>query len=457
MASCDLAVIGAGPAGMAAATLAAEHGLDVVVYDENPAPGGQIYRAIETVSLARNSDLAFLGESYRAGAALARAFRASPARFMPGTTVWLVQKDRAIGILRDGKAAMVQANRIIIATGALERPVPVPGWTLPGVMTVGAAQGLLKSAAMAPSSPVVLAGKGPLLFQLAAQYVAAGVAIAAILETGARPIAALPHVWPAWRSGTIGKGLALLRAIRQGGVNIIRNVVALEAEGRGRLEAVAYRTVRGTGRIATPLLLLHEGVIANAQLTKAIPLAHEWNERQQCWQPMLDADGNSDVEGIAVAGDAGGIGGAEAAAHSGRLVALAALKALGKIGRIAHEALAETERTAWQRHLAARPFLDALYPPPDAAAQLADGTLVCRCEEVTAGQIREAVSLGCAGPNQAKSFTRAGMGPCQGRMCGLTVAALIARETGQSMSEVGHYRIRPPIKPLTVGELAALE
>ncbi|MSP89754.1 MAG: FAD-binding protein [Alphaproteobacteria bacterium] len=455
----DLAVIGAGPAGMAAATLAAEHGLDVVVYDDNAEPGGQIYRAVETVARDRAKDFAFLGESYRAGAELTRAFRASRARYEPGTTVWLVQKDRTIGISRDGKARMVAAKRILIATGALERPVPIPGWTLPGVMSVGAAQSVLKSAALAPKQPVVLAGKGPLLFLVAAQYVAAGVKIAAILETGARKWDALPHLWQAWsKTNYIGKGLELIRAIERAGVTVVRNAVSdLKAIGRERVEAVTFSADGSPGRIETALLLLHEGVISNVQLTMAIPVKHAWNATQRCWQPVLDARGNTDVDGIAVAGDSGGIAGAEAAAHMGRIAALDALRAFGRIDGPTFAAMIVVEEVAQKRLLAARPFLDALYPPPDTAAAIADDTIVCRCEEVTAGDIRKAVDLGCTGPNQTKSFTRAGMGPCQGRMCGLTVAEIIAAKLNRPMEEIGYYRIRPPIKPLTVGELAALE
>ncbi|MBM3601532.1 MAG: FAD-binding protein [Alphaproteobacteria bacterium] len=454
----DLAIIGAGPAGMAAAALAAGHGLDVVVYDENQAPGGQIYRGFEAVAADRAADLDFLGDSYRAGLAIAHAFRASRARYQPSTSVWLIQKDRTIGISHAGRARMVEARRILIATGAMERPVPIPGWTLPGVMTVGAAQTALKAAGLVPRGPVVLGGKGPLLYQLAAQYLGAGVTIAAILETGARPLAALPHLVQAWwRTDYLEKGLALLRQIKNAGVTIIKNVSGLRAIGDGKLDAVEYRCGGTVQRIAAPLLLLHEGVIANVQLTMAIPAAHRWDEAQRCWHPVVDEYGDTDLEGIAVAGDGAGIGGAEAAASMGRLAALAAVHALGKISDGEFREIGYDLQRERRRYLAGRPFLDALYPPPAVAAALADDTLVCRCEEVSAGEIRRAVALGCTGPNQTKSFTRAGMGPCQGRMCGLTVAEVIADRLDRPMAEVGYYRIRPPIKPLTVGELAGLE
>jgi NADPH-dependent 2,4-dienoyl-CoA reductase/sulfur reductase-like enzyme len=454
----DLAVIGAGPAGMAAATVAADLGLDVTVFDENPAPGGQIYRGIEAVATKRASDLAMLGPAYEVGKTIVGAFRASKAKHQPNTSVWLVQKDRQLGIASGGRASMVQARRILIASGAQERPVPIPGWTLPGVMLAGAAQGLLKSAGMVPSGPVVLSGNGPLLYQLGAQLVAAGAKVTALLETEARYGAALQHLPGAIASGGyLAKGLGLISAIRKAGVPIRRNVTGLKAIGKSRVEAVEFAANGRAWRLDCEVLCLHQGVVSNAQLTLAIPAKHEWNEAQRCWRPVTDAWGNTDLEGIAVAGDCGGIGGAEAAAHAGRIAAYEAARALGKIDAPQRDTRASGDRSAWKRHLRIRPFLDALYPPSRAIAVPADEVTLCRCEEVTAGEVRAAVRQGGTGPNQVKSFTRTGMGPCQGRMCALTVSEVIADQLGKSMAEVGTYRVRFPIKPLTVGELATLE
>ena len=458
MSAIDLAVIGAGPAGLAAATTAAELGLAVTVFDENLAPGGQIYRGIESVATKRAADLDVLGPAYRAGAEIVRAFRASKAQYEPETSVWLVQKDLQLGLASRGKGRMVQAKRILIAAGAQERPVPIPGWTLPGVMLAGAAQGLLKSAGMVPDGPVVLAGNGPLLYQLGAQLVAAGAKVAALLETEARYGAALPRLLHALGSaGTLGKGLGLIRAIKAAGVPIRRNVAGLKAVGKDRVEAVEFTQGGRTERLACAVLCLHQGVVANVQLTMAIPTKHEWNEAQQCWRPVIDVWGNTDVEGIAVAGDCAGIGGAEAAVHAGRIAAYEAAYALGKMDMRTRETQAGPDCLAWAKHMRIRPFLDALYPPSRALQVPADDVTICRCEEVTAGQVRDAVRQGGTGPNQVKSFTRTGMGPCQGRMCALTVSAVIAAELGKSVAEVGTYRVRFPIKPLTVGELATLE
>ena len=182
----DLVVVGGGPAGLAAAATAAGHGLDTVLMDEQPSPGGQIYRNVEANADAAPETAGILGGDYSAGLRLVEAFRESSARFEPLTSVWQVEPDGTVGTLHDGRAALVRARRVIVAAGAMERPMPIPGWTLPGVMTAGAAQTLLKGAGLVPDGPAVLAGNGPLLYLVAWQLVSAGVEVRAILDTTPR-------------------------------------------------------------------------------------------------------------------------------------------------------------------------------------------------------------------------------------------------------------------------------
>ena len=448
----DLAIVGAGPAGMAAATLAAELGLDTLVLDEQDAPGGQIYRAVE-----RSAPQSPLGADYLAGAGLAAALRSSRATYRPGTTVWHIDPDGALSILADGRGETVTARRLLLATGAYERPVPIPGWTLPGAMTVGAAQILLKTADLVPDGKIVLAGQGPLLFLTAAQMLRAGAPPAAILETAPHRNyhAAARRLGSALSGGrAVLKGLGLIAELRRAGIPIRRQVAGLRAIGRDRVEGVAW----DGGELPADHLLLHEGVIPNIQISLALGLAHDWDEAQWCWRPSLDQWGNSSVATIAVAGDGGGIAGAEAAALSGRLAALAAAAMLEKIDAAERDRRAAPIHRALARERAVRPFLDALYrPAPAMLTPPGDDITVCRCEEVTAGAIRRAARLGAQGPNQAKAFTRCGMGPCQGRLCGPLVAALIAETHGLPVAEIGVYRPRAPYKPVTVGALAGLD
>ena len=455
----DVAIVGAGPAGLGCAIEAARRGLSAVVIDEQEEPGGQIYRAVERVAATRPQDLDVLGADYAHGAGLARTFRASGAAYVPGATVWHLARDRSMVVSAGGQSRAIRAGFVVVAAGAMERAVPIPGWTLPGVMTAGAAQILLKSSGMIPDGPTVIAGSGPLLFLVASQLVATGATVAAVLETtpAANYLAAVRHLPQALlAAGYLAKGLRSIAALRRAGVPILRGVRGLQALGETKLTGVRFERRGREHTIDAPLLLLHEGVVANVQLTRMIECRHAWDDRQRCWRPVTDAWGHTDAEGIAVAGDCGGIAGARMAEIGGRLVALEAARVLGRLSKEARAQAAVPIRAEARRHVAIRPFLDVLYRPKDDVLVPADATLVCRCEEVTAGDIRQAVAIGCPGPNQVKSFLRCGMGPCQGRICGLVVSEVIAAARGVSMEEVGAYRVRPPLKPVPLSELAAL-
>jgi NADPH-dependent 2,4-dienoyl-CoA reductase/sulfur reductase-like enzyme len=445
----DLAIIGAGPAGLAAAAFGAELGLDTLLIDEQDGPGGQIYRAVD-----RAPDSSPLGADYLKGRTLAAALRASGARYRPATTVWHIDSDGTLSLAAGGISETVTARRILLATGAIERPVPIPGWTLPGVMTVGAAQILLKTADLVPEGRAVLAGQGPLLYLAAMQLARAGAPPLALLETTAHAnyhaaVRRLARLWPGRH--VLGKGLGLLLAVRRAGIPVRRGVRALRAFGRRRVEGVAWEG----GEIAADHLFLHEGVIPNIQISLALQLAHHWDEAPLCWRPVVDEWGRTSLPNIAIAGDGGGIAGTEAAALSGRLAALDAAAALGHIDVSERDRRARPIRAALAREQAIRPFLEALYRPSRSVLVPAeDDTIACRCEEVSVGQIRRAVRLGAPGPNQLKAFTRCGMGPCQGRICGPIVSAVIADSRGLPIAEVGTYRPRAPYKPITVGAIA---
>ena len=229
--SYQLVVIGAGPGGLCAATTAASLGMDVAVFDEQPSPGGQIYRAIAKAPADR---LALLGADYQHGADLVAAFDASGAQYLPQTTVWSLNSRRQIGVLRQEQASIIQAESVIVASGAMERPVPFPGWTLPGVMNAGAAQILLKTAGVVPANGTVIAGMGPLPLLVAWQYLRAGVTVKAVLELspGINFYRAAPHLPGALGAGDyISRGLKYTLDLNKGGVPIYYGVSGLKAKG----------------------------------------------------------------------------------------------------------------------------------------------------------------------------------------------------------------------------------
>jgi thioredoxin reductase len=453
----DLVIVGAGPAGLAAAVKARGLGLDVVVLDEQPAPSGQVWRALEAQA-TRNE--AWLPRDARVEALIAD-FRSCAADYRPNRKVWQVEPGFTVFASANGRTDRIEAQAVLLATGAQERPAPFPGWTLPGVMTVGAAQILLKSSGQIPDEPVFIAGSGPLLLLYASQLLAAGGRIAGVLDTTPpsnrfSAMAALPEALR--NAPEIMRGLGWIRRLKRAKVPILKGVSQLEAHGREAVEAIRYRTGAGEERTAPArLLLVHEGVVPSIHMSLALGCLHSWSDRQLCFVPQLDGYGQSSVPGLFIAGDGAAIGGVAAACLKGELAAVGAALRLGHASAEAVEREASVLRRKLGRALATRRMLDMLYRPRVEVLTPSDDTIVCRCEEITARQVRAAARVGIGGVNQVKTFTRCGMGPCQGRQCGYTVSALVAEATGKPMDDIGFYRIRPPLKPLTLGELASIE
>jgi thioredoxin reductase/bacterioferritin-associated ferredoxin len=456
--SYDLIIIGAGPAGMAAALEATGHGLRVLVLGEQKLPGGQMYRSLEQTSKGMQK---LLGSSYYNGRALLGEFRQCPAEYIPGAAVWQVEQDGSLCYLADGEARQVTAKRILIASGARERPVPIPGWTLPGVMAATASDVLLKSHSIVPFSNIVLAGNGPLLFLTADRLIQAGADLKAVLDT--TPPGNLKKALPCLPKALLGaqyllKGLAFKWRLKQNSIPVLGDISNLEAVGSDSLQAVRFSSGGAAKEIQADTLLLHNGVVPDTQITASLQCELGWDEIQRYWRPVLDDWGNTSLDRVAVAGDAAGISGGAAAALAGRIAALHAAYVLGKLTRQERNRKAVPLRRRLILERSVRPFLDRLFSP---AAQLLvpqnDQTIVCRCEEISAGQIRQALKLGALGPNQLKTQTRAGMGPCQGRMCGLVISEMIAAHHGIEVKEVGYLRVRPPLKPITLDQLASVE
>jgi NADPH-dependent 2,4-dienoyl-CoA reductase/sulfur reductase-like enzyme len=443
-ARCDYVIVGAGPAGLAAAVRARSYGLAVIVLDEQALPGGQIYRAIERAGRDRFS---ILGKDYRHGQTLVERFRQSSADYLPAATVWHISPDRRIYYLEDNKARTISAKYLLIASGAQERPVPIPGWTLPGVMGAGAIDVLFKSSALMPDGRVVMAGSGPLLYLVAGHLLDCNVRLEAILDTGTFKDAVRAARWlpGALRAPDyLLKGLAMLRRIRKSGVPHRRGISALRAGGNHHVARVFFNHGRTQHRIETDFLILHDGVVPNNQITRLLGCDHRWNPIQRYWQPKLDHWGNTSIQGIAVAGDTGGIYGARSAELAGNLAAIDTAFRLNLISRRERDDTATPIRRKLRRERAVRPLLEAMYTPnPEFYVPRDDDTLVCRCEEVTAGQIRDAAAHGGMGPNQVKAKIRCGMGPCQGRMCALTTAEVIGMNPAHDCLRCHHNRCRP--------------
>ena len=450
----DLAIIGAGPAGMAAAVEASKNNLKVLVLDDQPAVGGQVYRQIDK-NYHNSDELSYLGEDYWLGKKLVDNFWHSSAELLSESRVWQITRDKLIFFSRKGLAHQVQADFILISTGAMERPMPIPGWTLPGVMSVGGAQTLLKSNNSGVDG-AVFAGSGPLFYLTIWQYLTAGFKIGAVIDTAPARLS-LQHYLLAipalLQLNLLLKGLRWKSYIRKK-TKYFSKVKNVSISGQIASESISFIDRYGKNKkICASHIFLHQGVVPNVNLTMATGLKHYWCPRQLCWHPETNIYGESSLQGIFVAGDGSGIAGASAAILSGQM----AVKGIVQRNRRPTIFTSFLSKFKRYRHAAARPFLDDLYrPPKDWCVPFNDETIVCRCEALKKTEVASAISQGVAGPNQLKSFCRAGMGRCQGRMCGLTIQQMIADHNNLPEKDVGYFRLRPPIRPLTVGELASL-
>lgn len=452
-----VAIVGAGPAGLAAAEQLVAAGLRPVLIDEQPQVGGQIHR--------RPPSPLMQAPGIPPGSATSRALSllqrwdslGKAVDHRADTLVWHIE-DRTLHLLAGGRRpSALPFDALILAAGATDRVLPFPGWTLPGVFTLGAAQVMLKAQAALLGPRIVFAGTGPLLILVAAEYVRTGAPVQAVLDVApagtalraARLLAACP--------GRTAHAARLLTRLALAGVAVHRGVTLLGAEpggcGDGRVVGLHWRRAGRDHLTPCDAIAFGHGLRSETQLADLAGCAFGWDPIDAAWVPLCDEHGRSSVAGVYLAGDGAAIRGADAAALAGVCAAQAALADLGvrcASSPVTQETLRGHER--WRRAMHAMSPL-----PPDWAARTPDDVVVCRCEEITAGELRSCVrDTGARDLNRLKALTRLGMGRCQGRMCGAAAARLLAQATGARLSEVGRLRGQPPVKPVPVVALASV-
>lgn len=441
-------VIGAGPAGIRAAVTLAAAGLAPIVVDEAPASGGQIYRRAP----------AGFTRPYRAlyGFEGAKARRVHAAfddiarriDYRPDTLVWDL-KPREMHCLSGARTRVVAYRDLIIATGARDRIIPFPGWTLPGIYTLGGAQIALKHQGCAIGRRIVFMGTGPLLYLVAHQYAKAGGGVVAVLDT--TPFAAQHRAMTGlFRGGrTFAKGLWYVAGLRARGIAIANGIRPVAAEATdGAVSTLLWRTAAGMQRrLACDAVAFGFGLSSETQLADLAEVPFAYDAVQQQFLPERDLCGRTPVRGVYLAGDGCGIAGADAAELAGERAALALLEDRGHA--VSRSRIGEIER-ALRRIAGFRVALEQAFPfPSDMAAGMPDATIVCRCEGVTAGELRAtAQALEAHEINRAKAFSRCGMGRCQGRVCGPAAAAVLAATLDLPPERIGRLRGQPPVKPI---------
>lgn len=448
----QVVIVGAGPTGIRAAERFVKAGLRPVVIDEGDQCGGQIYRQPPAVLRRPVSDL-YGFEASRA-AAIHQTFERLRVHidYRPRSALWHVE-GRTLHVLQEGVPVRLMFDALILATGATERVMPFAGWTLPGVFTLGAAQIALKAQATLLGPRIILSGTGPLLYLVAWQYQKSGAQIVAVLDeaTSTTRWHALPKLLS--RPAVVLKGAWMVAALRLAGVPVHQGARLIRAHGEAAnegLQALTWRDARGqVHTTACDAMAFGHGLRSENQAADLAGCAFEFDPFDQAWQPSADDQGRTSVAGVYVAGDGARVRGADAAELAGTLAACSALQDLSP--HAVNNEIADLQKSL-RAHDTFREGLCQLSEPPSTwAREVPDELIICRCEEITAGSLRQCVmDTGACEMNRLKALTRLGMGRCQGRMCGPAAARLLADAADVPLHEVGRLRSQPPIKPVPI-------
>ncbi|WP_316767782.1 FAD-dependent oxidoreductase [Streptomyces sasae] len=452
-----IAVIGAGPAGLAATLAAARHGLRVTLIDAAPEAGGQFYRQPAAgLGARRPQALHHQWRSWqRLREGLDRHIATGHVHHLRDHHVWFVERrpegftvHALLGPEQERPVEVRAAAGVLLATGGYEKVLPFPGWTLPGVVTAGGAQAMLKGGLVLPGRTAVVAGTGPLLLPVAAGLAAAGARVAALVESADPRSFVRRSPALAARPAKLAEGAGYAARLVRHRVHTLVHHTVVEAHGDQRLEAVTVAALDAEGRVRPrtrrridcDTLAVGHGMLPHTDLALGLGC------RVDGVAVHVDDEQRTDVPGVWAAGEATGIGGAVLALAEGHIAGRSAAARLSG---------AAPDPNGWAGAAGARAELrrffatldEAYAPPAHWAEQVTDDTVVCRCEEVTGGTIRRAVTeLGAADVRTVKLLTRAGMGWCQGRVCGPAVAGLAGcPETAAR---------RPFARPVPLGVLA---
>ena len=424
----DVAVVGGGPAGIAAAVAARGAGASVALIDEYTAPGGQIWRRRFDAP-----DTRFLPAEARRRIA---DFDASGATLLAGRSVWGVPEPGVL-LLTGGSPARVRAGAVVLATGAYDRPVAFPGWTLPGAMTAGGAQALSKGQGVLPGKRVLLAGAGPFLLPVAAQLAAGGAKVVAVAEATRRRdwLAAAPRM--AAYPGRLVDYARYRGSVRR----IAWGHVIVRAEGDGRVQSA---TIAKAGPDWAPTgserTFEVDAVCTAYGFTPSVELARALGCDLHDAGVAHDGDMRTSVDSVFVAGEVSGVGGSDLALVEGEIAGLAAAG-----GAVPDPLRARRAKLAGF----ARILADLFDPRPGLLGLATPTTVLCRCEDVTAGAVDDAVAEGATTMAALKIVTRCGQGPCQGRICERLVC--------ERLPEPERFSARAPIRPIPLGVLMEVE
>ncbi|MEX1325841.1 MAG: FAD-dependent oxidoreductase [Desulfobacterales bacterium] len=465
MRSADVIVVGGGPAGVSAATEAAKNKLSVVLIDENTSLGGKVFRPEEAGAESDNADPL----AARLRNRLFKSFEsvADGIRVCLGSEVWNIEGSKTVYVYsdrdRETSQKVFQGKRLIIAPGAIERVMPFEGWTTPGVFTVGGLNALVKKKVV-PGKRILIAGSGPLPLALINNLLQAKVKIVGIVvPTSIKTIIqnAIPMLSCAGRH-RIKQGFEAIWCIRANHIpvfnaHVLKRVTGRHTDFKATLVQIGpdWKPMTGSEKeVSADAIAVGYGLVPSVELTQLAGCEHCYDETLGYWRAVRSPRLETTVPGIFVAGDGAQVKGYEAAVNEGKLAGVEAAHQLGQVAqKDANQWIGSLEKKL-KKMAAFGKILDRLSTPEPGLLEIVpDTTTVCRCEEVTLGEIKKAVGDGAASINDIKRRTRLGMGHCQGRFCGQVINELLSLLNKETRTR-GSFTPRIPVRPVPFKVLA---
>ena len=455
----DLVVLGAGPAGVAAANVASKEGAEVVIIDENSSAGGQIYRAPPNEFQPQNS---FKSDEFREGEKQRNILENSNLTALFKHRVWSVSSDLVVSTVGPNGLSSWHARSLIIANGALERIIPFPGWTIPGVIGLAASTILLKSQYVLPGQSTVVAGCGPLLIAVANGIIKSGGKVSAIIDLNSKSdwIKAFPRLFS--RPDQLFKGMSWFANIMKAGIKLYGGHAVTNTKQVDNVLRISIAPINSAGSILDSknqkivegdCLAIGHGLFPSTEITRLLKAKHIYDPLKGGWVPLIDDDFRSSIPGVYIAGDATGISGAFSAVQKGRIAGMAAVRDLNVMSSQKYKAKIKSELIILKKNENfGKAAVRLMKFRPELIQTITSETIVCRCEDVYRSEIDEAIESGARDMNQLKAWTRCGMGPCQGRTCSEAIEAILASKVG-SRELAGQWTGRTPLRPVPIEQI----
>tara|TARA_Y100001936_G_scaffold58361_1_gene57552 strand:+ start:229 stop:1650 length:1422 start_codon:yes stop_codon:yes gene_type:complete len=443
----DVIIIGAGPSGVKAALKCSEKGLKVLIIDSNANNGGQIYRAPPKSFIKKGKKSL---EENLIQLSFSQKIKENNIDTAYNHTVWQVSPGYKIDAFNDDGTIQWNTKKLIIATGTYEKIIPFDGWTTPGVIGLAASTILLKSHQTIPAKKMVLAGNGPLLILVAYYVLKFGGKVDAIIDTSSKFDWITSMFSLIFNPKNFIQGISWITKIIFSRVPIFSNSLVTKVNKINDGLLVKIKNIKSNKftELKTEVLAVGHGLTPSTDISRLLKVKHSYNELKGGWIPKLDKFFRSTMNGLYIVGDGSGISGAIAAEEKGELAAYAILKDSKIITDKEFKIYTDKIIKKLNNYeIFAKGIAKLNSTPKSLIDNINDNTVICRCEDITKKDVIGAVENGAKNLNQIKSWTRFGMGPCQGRTCQYAIAKVASQHLKCTVEDVGYLTGRTPLRP----------